>query len=374
MTTLTRKLLTIAVLILPAGWLARAGDIPTPAAPGAPATKSIDELVSSLAAYYHELDHLPGLRFKYTMRCNIKHPNSNVAFAWNDVKSEVKHKGDMDYMDVHMRDDAGKFPVDMKFSWDGSIGRWRDADKIFSLWQNYVDRQVTYSFFWRLFAREREIKIYNQHCTGWLKTVTERYALPGALVDYKSEFKLRPKLEVVDGAPCHVLERPGRDVLWIDAARGSCLMRREYFREKEGVRLETVVFGSLKSLRPDFWFPTKASLDVYTTPSDPKEIREKVAYHQDFNVESVDVKPLDDSDFKAVQPSPGMMIYDDHTQSHFKWQPDGKTPFDQTIAESREWTNDSKRFRLLLKISVVILLTISLVVVFRRSGFITRQT
>src|SRR5262249_21206034 len=56
--------------------------------------------------------------------------------------------------------------------------------------------------------------------------------LPRAIKEARGEYRVRPALEEVDGAPCHVVEKSGptMDVIWVDAARGFVVRRRQRYQ------------------------------------------------------------------------------------------------------------------------------------------------
>jgi hypothetical protein len=66
---------------------------------------------------------------------------------------------------------------------------------------------------------------------------------------------VRPLQEQCDGSWCHVLERPGRDSLWIDAQRNFAVMARELRDAKSGRLLMRIESGGYKEAKPQIWLP-----------------------------------------------------------------------------------------------------------------------
>jgi hypothetical protein len=67
---------------------------------------------------------------------------------------------------------------------------------------------------------------------------------------------VRPELEAVNGRWCHVLERPGRDRLWIDLERGCTLLRRETDAESSGPLASRYELGDHREVSPGVWLPS----------------------------------------------------------------------------------------------------------------------
>jgi len=67
--------------------------------------------------------------------------------------------------------------------------------------------------------------------------------------------QVRNDLEVVRGRPCHILEYPGVDVLWIDVEQGCSLQRREFYDPESGALSMSVELGAHEEVAPGTWVP-----------------------------------------------------------------------------------------------------------------------
>jgi hypothetical protein len=99
--------------------------------------------------------------------------------------------------------------------------------------------------------------------------------LPRSVVNHRAEFRVRPQTERVDGAACHVLERTGKDVLWVDPARNFAVRRRLYY-QSPGVLLFESRNSDYRAVGGGLWLPFKQVLVRYNLSTAPPEIRGKV--------------------------------------------------------------------------------------------------
>jgi hypothetical protein len=73
--------------------------------------------------------------------------------------------------------------------------------------------------------------------------------------------RLRSRLERVDGAWCHVVERPGIDVVWLDLDRGATLVAREILDQETRQPVRRFVLMNHQEVEPGIWMPGRI-LDV----------------------------------------------------------------------------------------------------------------
>ena len=84
--------------------------------------------------------------------------------------------------------------------------------------------------------------------------------IPYMLGDYAAEAGtkiLRERQELVGERWCHVVERPGVDILWLDLGRGATLMRRDMIDGKTGKVRRRYLSGDHQEIQPGFWMPTR---------------------------------------------------------------------------------------------------------------------
>ncbi len=100
-------------------------------------------------------------------------------------------------------------------------------------------------------------------------------ALPRAIEQHRQAFTLRGELEEVDGVLCHVLERNGRDIIWIDTAHGYICRRRTYFQES-GAKFHEQTNEDLAEHLPGLWLPRRQVQQRYFRADAPEELREQL--------------------------------------------------------------------------------------------------
>jgi hypothetical protein len=84
-------------------------------------------------------------------------------------------------------------------------------------------------------------------------------------------------MEDVDGYPCHVVERAGKDTIWIDTAHGFNVRRRRGFQPSGDIAFD---FKSswFKEKAPELWLPERQVSLAYNRDGDPEAYRGRVAF------------------------------------------------------------------------------------------------
>lgn len=91
--------------------------------------------------------------------------------------------------------------------------------------------------------------------------------LPWCLQANKAAYRVRPQREDIDGAMCHVVERPGHGVLWIDAGHRFQVRRRTLF-QKSGQPLSEFRATDFRERAPGVWLPTRKLAVAYNFDSE----------------------------------------------------------------------------------------------------------
>ena len=118
--------------------------------------------------------------------------------------------------------------------------------------------------------------------------------------------QVRPRLESVNGRWCHVLERPGKDRLWIDVERGCALMARETHASTTGRLAQRIELGGHREVRPGIWFPMEMTNIRYDHDASGEEKQRRVWKNAKHDVLEVHINDVDDSVF-VWEPSPGAL-------------------------------------------------------------------
>jgi hypothetical protein len=151
------------------------------------------------------------------------------------------------------------------------------------------------------------------------------------------DFVIAPRQEQVDGAWCHVLERPGADKLWIDPAAGFGVRRREVRLGPAGnnraVRYESSDF---REVEPRIWLPWRMRRLIYDPAGDPLGHTSRSIAVKDAvcTVEQVEVNRVSEQLFH-FDPPPGTFVKNMDDQST-RQIPGGRDFLEQIVAQARE--------------------------------------
>ena len=228
---------------------------------------------------------------KYTNARTRIHPPPKAMVEWPDAELVNARKGD--WLLAHVRQPAINQPALDRPALDqpaldqpkGVVDHWmlwRDGkftDRIGSSVQTGQEPLPMGSYFWYPNSLMREGLL------GLLKVPKEAYAsdpelsrfLPFCLRADQAAYQVRKELEEIDGALCHVVERPGHDILWIDAQHGFQLRRRTLF-QKPGQLLSEFRATDVRERAPGVWLPTRQLAVAYNMESDPPEYRGRVRF------------------------------------------------------------------------------------------------
>lgn len=121
---------------------------------------------------------------------------------------------------------------------------------------------------------------------------------------HKNEDRVQPRRDVIDGASCVVLERPGATKFWLDPARGYAVIRADIFwpatKDRAALPRFTRQHSEFKELKPQLWLPMKIVEDLYTDPGfDSKPDHGKHVASWTMTISAASFAPLDDDFFRA---------------------------------------------------------------------------
>lgn len=117
---------------------------------------------------------------------------------------------------------------------------------------------------------------------------------------------VRPRQELIEGRWCHVLERPGRDRLWLDVERGCALMARETHASTTGRLAQRMELGGHREVSPGIWFPMWMTNIQYDHDASDPEKQRRIWKHARHDVLEVRINDVEDSAF-AWEPPPGAL-------------------------------------------------------------------
>ena len=156
-------------------------------------------------------------------------------------------------------------------------------------------------------------------------------------------YAVRPRLESVDGNPCHVVSS-GWDTFWIDPQNGYCVRRRVMFRKSglldPGCLNYVQVCQDFRRVAEGVFLPTKCRRYSFATQNEPESTRGKLAKVTSVAVTELAVNDAADPQFELAFP-PGTQVNDTILNKSYL-VPHGEENLDRAIAESNMYIVDGK--------------------------------
>ncbi|HLJ95561.1 MAG TPA: hypothetical protein VKU02_20455 [Gemmataceae bacterium] len=163
---------------------------------------------------------------------------------------------------------------------------------------------------------------------------TERY-VPVALGS--ARFRVYPKLENVDGYPCHVVSDDRSNVYWIDHNHGCCVRRHVAFglrSPEDGGCLQSVTMcRNFIMADTGVWLPKECQRITYTTFNEPESMRGRVHLVDKLVVRSVEVNKVALSLFQMEFPG-GTEVHD-LIENKAYFVPHGEGLLEEALAQAR---------------------------------------
>jgi hypothetical protein len=125
--------------------------------------------------------------------------------------------------------------------------------------------------------------------------------LPRCLTVNKGEYTVRKELDEIDGAQCHVLDRRGKDTIWIDAKHGFNVCRRTVYQPSGNVLAEFKASGWTEKTK-GIWLPNRQLSVAFNSDADPKESQGKVRFVMTNTLLDARFSDLPDSFFEVPIP------------------------------------------------------------------------
>ncbi len=127
------------------------------------------------------------------------------------------------------------------------------------------------------------------------------FVLPLCLKVAKAEYRIRAELEEIDGSPCHVVERAGKDVIWLDAEHGYNVRRRTIYWPSGAVCAEFKASG-FDEKAPGIWLPNRQISVAFNPDSAPAAYRGKVMFVLINRLEEAQFGDVPDALFEVPLP------------------------------------------------------------------------
>lgn len=139
---------------------------------------------------------------------------------------------------------------------------------------------------------------YKKNYVG--KNPSEQYVLvlPRLILQNRDKYRIRPEQEEVDGSPCHVLEWPDRDIVWVDTQHGFVARRRQFYPSKG--RMSAEWRNRKVSQHPSgLWIPSEQEETIFFAPKGDLAEPGKVRRKSQRKLTSLTFKSQQASDFKV---------------------------------------------------------------------------
>lgn len=305
-----------------------------------PATRGLGEMIEGLRRL--EQHFAPDRSYRVAFDEETAHYDTDhKPIATNHLKIEYSRRGslvlvrrDIDYVDRNLQTQEW-------INWKDGICLQRKDDAVF-LWPFLIAQG------WDCYSFHAGLFVDAWHGLEWgspameaskpAKNQSEYHALslPRLIEEHQEQYHVRPRLEKVDGVWCHVLERPDRDLIWVDTDRGFVTRHRKFWAKKDLPACEFFNKG-LKQISAGFWLPTEQREDYFFGPLAQEQDREKVRRTAVRKILSVDFKTLSDQDFEVPLKDLNQFLVSDTIRGvTFIRHPDDIEPLNQVLSDARE--------------------------------------
>ncbi len=243
--------------------------------PAQPATLDLDALIKGIDSSDVFLTQKSWMVRYVNARTRVHSPPKAMV-EWPDAELVNARKGD--WLFAHVRQPVTGRPNMILDHWmllrDGKF-----TDRLGDSILPGNDPKQMGSYFWypNSLMRDGMVSLLKIPKIAYLLAPELSKILPWCLRANKAEYKVREQLEEIDGAQCHVVERPGHDVMWIDAQHGFQVRRRTLF-QKSGQPLTEFRATDFRERAPGVWLPSRQLAVAFNFDSDPPEYRGRVRF------------------------------------------------------------------------------------------------
>jgi hypothetical protein len=157
--------------------------------------------------------------------------------------------------------------------------------------------------------------------------------LPEFLRSNRSNYRVLPQQETINGTSCWIVEWPGMDRIAVDPDRGFAIIQRRYSWGPEKPTRVEVTNSDHRQVKPGLWLPYQQQETRYASiVADPKEMWGKAAVKSRYTVQTMRFDDLDDIFFQ-VKLTPKTRVHDMVRSIQYESAGDSTDPFEEAIAE-----------------------------------------
>lgn len=251
--------------------------IPKPAK----ATLGLDEIIRGIEKHDRAWGQLPGWMFRYVHSREQIDPPPGLLVPYGDNQIVNARKGRWLFESEDQASFSGPMPLGGRQTWaaltnDGYAERDGNTLTLWPKLPGFSDGNLFLNTFYYPNSMFRDfLSDFFQFPPEFWEEDEPSLTLPRCLIAHRAEYKVRPDLEEVDTFPCHVVERAGRDIFWIDANCGFVVRRRQVFQPSGSLAGELKSSGFVEKA-PGIWIPTRQTGLTFNPDSSPEPCRGKV--------------------------------------------------------------------------------------------------
>lgn len=307
------------------------------------AAAEIEDVLAAMAATQQRVVERGEYYVRYTFQHRPLHaPQDGDIHAWTAEVVNAK-VGTVYYFHFRqtMGDGAADAPAEEWGLWKDGVYRSRKGP-LFHIEAAPNGRLFNETHYWRSayidVFEELPILVQALEQAFGGKTYSARFdaALPRSVEAFRAEYTVRPEPELLHGVPCAIVERPDRDVLWVDSEHGG-LCRKRVVYEPQGYMKTVLEVPDVAEISDGIWLPMTQILTRYNGNDAAKELQREVS--DEYTTHVLDIR-LDrvDMDGLVVPMVENMYVLDDINHVRYRKAPPDKTPdelADAAVAEAK---------------------------------------
>lgn len=183
--------------------------------------------------------------------------------------------------------------------------------------------------------------------------------LPEAISGNLSSYSVLPDKELIEGASCWVVERKGKDRIWVDEDSLVIRRRKHSWKSSQSTQLD-VVNSDFREVKPGLLLPFKQVETTYFDPTYLPKLADQVRFVATYVVEEIKFDTLDDSFFDLTLPQ-GTTVYDAIRDFNYVVSNDRASAFEAPIAKAKSELKAVAR-PVAIRMWLLILLNVALIV------------
>jgi hypothetical protein len=334
------------------GMLRATADAPTPDPPDGP-TRDVNQLLQGMRSTAGHFDpRVSTFYIQCRQECEVFDQSGRPIPArsyWNEV--EYARKKDMVFCHSKLKQQSDSNPNEEWNVWRDRVTAQRKLDGI-QIYPNLLPQCYNRSIYTENLFMDcyQDLEFTSPSDTEFdpnIKRPSDAHfnTLPRMVEENLAKYQLRPRLESIDGFPCHVLEWPGIDIIWLDAAHGFVARKRQFSFDPEHLAY-IWLNQDLEEYAPGLWLPKKQVTYRYTSPNEPLvDGPPKLKSRYITRLAKADFTPKGDDFFKVPIADNEKLIVADLVRHITYWKhPKGTDPIQNVLDEvstrppSRLWS------------------------------------